>query len=99
MVLSKLSNTGRYVVYWVEWLCWFAFAGIVFVYSLPVLGDFRSRGGTITGTAVPDAITYLAVTVGVALVLFRVLEQVLWVTYAFRRGDDIAYADGEVMGE
>ena len=99
MILSKLSNTGRYVVYWVEWLCWLAFAGIVFVYSLPVLGDFRSRGGTITGTAVPDAITYLAVTVGAALVLFRVLEQVLWVTYAFRRGDDIAYADGEVMGE
>ncbi|WP_193310513.1 TRAP transporter small permease [Halorubrum halophilum] len=99
MILSKLPNTGRYVVYWVEWLCWLAFAGIVFVYSLPVLGDFRSRGGTITGTAVPDAITYLAVTVGVALVLFRVLEQMLWVTYAFRRGDDITYADGEVMGE
>ena len=45
MVLSGLSNTGRYVVYWVEWLCWLAFAGVVFVYSLPVFGDFLSRGG------------------------------------------------------
>lgn len=99
MVLDDLSNTGRYVVYCVEWLCWLAFAGIVFVYSLPVFGDFLSRGGTITGTPVPDAITYLAVTVGVALVLFRVAEQMLWVTYAFRRGDDITYADGEVVGE
>jgi TRAP-type C4-dicarboxylate transport system permease small subunit len=99
MVLSGLSNTGRYVVYWVEWLCWLAFAGVVFVYSLPVFGDFLSRGGTITGTSVPDAVTYLAVTVGIALVLFRVAEQMLWVSYAFRRGDDITYADGEVVGE
>ena len=99
IVLSGLSNTGRYVVYWVEWLCWLAFAGVVFVYSLPVFGDFLSRGGTITGTSVPDAVTYLAVTVGIALVLFRVAEQMLWVSYAFRRGDDITYADGEVVGE
>ena len=99
MVLSGLSNAGRYVVYWVEWCCWLAFAGVVFVYSLPVFGDFLGRGGTITGTSVPDAVTYLAVTVGVALVLFRVAEQVLWVSYAFRRGDDITYADGEVVGE
>lgn len=98
-VLSGLSNTGRYVVYWVEWLCWLAFAGVVFVYSLPVFGDFLSRGGTITGTSVPDAVTYLAVTVGIALVLFRVAEQMLWVSYAFRRGDDITYADGEVVDE
>ncbi|RCU47163.1 TRAP transporter small permease [Haloplanus salinus] len=99
IVLSGLSNTGRYVVYWVEWLCWLAFAGVVFVYSLPVFGDFLSRGGTITGTSVPDAVTYLAVTVGIALVLFRVAEQMLWVSYAFRRGDDITYADGEVVDE
>jgi hypothetical protein len=39
------------------------------------------------------------VTVGIALVLFRVVEQILWVSYAFRRGDDITYADGEVVGE
>jgi len=99
MVLSGLSNTGRYVVYWVEWCCWLAFASVVFVYSLPVFGDFLSRGGTITGTPVPDAVTYLAVTVGIALVLFRVAEQMLWVSYAFRRGDDITSADGEVVGE
>jgi len=99
MVLSGLSNAGRYAVYWVEWLCWLAFAGVVFVYSLPVFGDFLSRGGTITGTSVPDAVTYLAVTVGIALVLVRVAEQMLWVSYAFRRGDDITYADGEVVGE
>ncbi|AZH24035.1 TRAP transporter small permease [Haloplanus aerogenes] len=99
MVLSGLSNTGRYVVYWIEWLCWIGFAGVVFVYSLPVFGGFLSRGATITGTPVPDAVTYLAVTVGVGLVLFRVIEQILWVTYAFRRGDDITYADGEVVGE
>jgi TRAP-type C4-dicarboxylate transport system permease small subunit len=99
MVLSGLSNTGRYAVYWVEWLCWLAFAGVVFAYSIPVFGDFLSRGATITGTPVPDAVTYLAVTVGIALVLFRIAEQMVWVSYAFRRGDDITYADGEVVGE
>jgi TRAP-type C4-dicarboxylate transport system permease small subunit len=99
MVLSTLSNTGRYVVYWVEWLCWLAFAGVVFRYSIPVLGDFLDRGATITGTAVPDAVTYLAVTVGIALVFFRIAEQMVWVTYAFRRGDDITDTDGEVVGE
>jgi len=99
MVLSGLSNIGRYLVYWVEWLCWVAFAGVVFVYSLPVFGTFLSRGATITGTRIPDAVTYLAVTVGVGLVLFRVVEQMLWVTDAFRRGEDITYADGEVVGE
>jgi TRAP-type C4-dicarboxylate transport system permease small subunit len=99
MVLSGLSNTGRYLVYWVEWLCWVAFAGVVFVYSLPVFGTFLSRGATITGTRIPDAVTYLAVTVGVGLVLFRVVEQMLWVTDAFRRGEDITDADGEVVGE
>ncbi|MFB6196418.1 MAG: TRAP transporter small permease [Haloplanus sp.] len=98
MVLSRLSNRGRYLVYWIEWLCWLGFAGVVFVYSLPVLRRFLSRGATITGTPVPDAVTYLAVTVGIGLVLFRVVEQMLWVTYAFRRGEDITY-DGEVMSE
>ncbi|GAB6861049.1 TRAP transporter small permease [Haloplanus litoreus] len=99
MVISGLSNTGRYLVYWVEWLCWVAFAGVVFVYSLPVFGSFLSRGATITGTRIPDAVTYLAVTVGVGLVLFRVVEQMLWVTHAFRHGEDITYADDEVVGE
>jgi TRAP-type C4-dicarboxylate transport system permease small subunit len=99
MVLSGLSNVGRYLVYWVEWLCWLAFAGVVFVYSLPVLGTFRSRGATITGTPIPDAVTYLAVTVGVGLVLLRVVEQMLWVTAAVRRGEDITYGDDEVVGE
>jgi|GEM_PF-2347581 len=99
MVLSGLSNTGRYLVYWIEWLCWIVFAGVVFVYSLPVFGTFLSRGATITGTGIPDAVTYLAVTVGVGLVLFRVVEQMLWVTHAFRRGVDITYDADEVVGE
>jgi TRAP-type C4-dicarboxylate transport system permease small subunit len=99
MVLAGLSNTGRYIVYWVEWLCWVAFAGVVFVYSFPVFDTFLSRGATITGTQIPDAVTYLAVTVGVGLVLFRVVEQMLWVTHAFRRGEDITDADGEVVAE
>jgi TRAP-type C4-dicarboxylate transport system permease small subunit len=99
LVLSNLSNTGRYLVYWVEWLCWIAFAGVVFVYSVPVFRGFLDRGGTITGTAVPDAVTYLAVTVGVGLVLFRVAEQIAWVTYAYYRGEDVTYATDEVVGE
>ncbi|MGQ4555171.1 TRAP transporter small permease subunit [Halobellus sp. GM3] len=99
LVLSELSNRGRYLVYWIEWLLWVGFAGTVFAYSVPVLGGFIERRATITGTAVPDAVTYLAVTVGFALVLLRVAQQAVGVTLAFRRGEDVTHSQGEVVGE
>ncbi|WP_049987450.1 TRAP transporter small permease [Halobellus rufus] len=99
LVLSKLSSRSRYLVYWVEWLLWVGFAGTVFVYSVPVLGDFAARGTTITGTSIPDAMTYLAVTVGFGFVLLRVAQQAVAVTLAYRRGEDVAHTGGEVVGE
>ncbi|MFD1598827.1 TRAP transporter small permease [Halobellus rarus] len=99
LVLSRLSNRGRYLLYWVEWALWVGFAGTVFVYSVPVLGDFIARQATITGTSIPDAVTYLAITVGFGLVLLRVAQQAVSVTLAFRRGDDVTHSEGEVVAE
>jgi len=99
LVLSRLSNRSRYLLYWIEWVLWIAFAGTVFVYSVPVLGDFIQRRATITGTSVPDAVTYLAVTVGFGFVLLRVAQQAVSVTLAFRRGEDVTHSEGEVVAE
>lgn len=90
LLRQRWSARRNYAVYWVEWLLWFVVVGTIFRYSLPELERYLEAGRVVVGTDVPDALFYLAVPVGTALILLRVVQEIVRVTRRYRNGELIA---------
>lgn len=87
-VRSRFPAWLNYGVFWLEWLTWLGFSGVVIWYSRPILEQF-ARAGNIIGSPIPRWLLFLSVPVGFALVVVRVLQQMVLVTRAYRAGQDI----------
>lgn len=90
MVVRQLSDRGVYLVYWIEWILWIAFAVVILRYSIPYIGRFVDSGSEIVGTNLPKYYLYLSVPVGFALILFRTLQQMVFVTRRYRAGEGLS---------
>ncbi|MFP8952901.1 TRAP transporter small permease [Natrialbaceae archaeon A-arb3/5] len=90
LVRKALSNRANYLMYWVEYVAWIGIMGLVLRYSVPIFLDQWETGRLVVGTEfVPSALLYLAVPVGMTLVMLRATEQIVRVTREYRRGEDI----------
>lgn len=89
-ILERFPQRGVYLVYWVEWVLWFALAGTIFRYSIPYVAGFVRSAGTITGTSVPQYYLFLSIPVGFALILVRTLQQIIIITRKYRAGEELA---------
>lgn len=90
LLRERWSARRNYVMYWVEWLLWFIVVGTIFRYSLPELERSAEAGRLVVGTSIPDTLFYLAVPVGTALILLRVLQEIVHVTRRYRGGESIS---------
>jgi TRAP-type C4-dicarboxylate transport system permease small subunit len=90
LLREQWSARRNYVMYWVEWVLWFVVVGTIFWHSIPELERYVDAGRIVVGTNVPDALFYLAVPVGTATILVRVLQDILRVTRRYRGGDPLA---------
>lgn len=90
LLRQRWSARRNYVMYCVEWVLWFIVIGTILRHSIPELGRYIDANRLVVGTSVPDAIFYLAVPVGMALLLARVGQEILRVTRAYRAGEEIA---------
>ena len=90
LLRERWSVRRNYIMYWVEWVLWFIVVGTIFWHSIPELSRTISANRLIVGTSIPDAIFYLAIPVGMGLLLARVGQEALQVTRAYRAGKEIA---------
>ncbi|ELY55960.1 TRAP transporter small permease [Natronolimnohabitans innermongolicus] len=90
LLREQWSARRNYVMYWVEWLLWFVVVGTIFWYSIPELERSVEAGRIVVGTSIPDTLFYLAVPVGTALILLRVLQEIVHVTRRYRSGESIS---------
>lgn len=90
LLRQRWSARWNYLMYWVEWMLWFLVVGTILRYSIPEFERYIEANRLVVGTSVPDAVFYLAVPVGMALLLLRVAQEVWQVTQAYRAGEQIA---------
>lgn len=90
LLRQRWSARRNYAMYWVEWLLWFVVVGTILRHSIPEFARYVDADRLVVGTSVPDAVFYLAVPVGMALLLARVGQEILQVTRAYRAGEEIA---------
>jgi TRAP-type C4-dicarboxylate transport system permease small subunit len=97
---EDFSPRREYVLYWLEWIGWFIFAGVIFRFSLDTLQFRMSSGATITGTSVPKFLIFLAVPVGFGMILLRVAQQAVIITRKFRAGEELTIENiGDISQE
>ena len=90
LLRKKLSNRANYAMYWLEYVAWIVVMGLVLRFSVPIFRNRWETGQVVVGTEfVPAALLYLAVPVGMALLMVRATEQIVRVRRAYRRGADI----------
>jgi C4-dicarboxylate transporter DctM subunit len=94
LFLERMPNNIVYVIYWVEWVSWFIVAGIIFRYSIQIVNNYQEAGRTIVGTSFPLFPLYMSITVGFALILLRVVQQMYTTTRQYRAGEDISIEAG-----
>jgi len=96
---QEFSNRLSYVVYWIEWLLWIAFAAIVFWFSIPVTTRYLESGAQISSTPIPQFLTYLAIPIGFGLILLRIGQKMVSITRRYMAGEDISIEEGGGIGE
>jgi TRAP-type C4-dicarboxylate transport system permease small subunit len=86
LLFQRLSPKGIYAVYVVEWIMWFAFAGVILWYSLEPTSQVIETGTLVVGLPIPVWLFRLSIPVGFTLILMRVVQQAVIKTRAFRKG-------------
>ncbi|QHS15726.1 TRAP transporter small permease [Halopenitus persicus] len=86
---SKLSNRANYVLRYVDFLTWVSFAAIIGYYSIELVQRRLATGRPILGTPIPQWMAYLAIPVGMALIILRATQQIIIIKRKYESGEDV----------
>jgi TRAP-type C4-dicarboxylate transport system permease small subunit len=89
LVRDKLSNRMNYLLRYVDFVSWVGFALVVGFYSLESVQARMESGRTILGTPIPLWVAYVAVPVGMAVIIVRATQQMVRLRRRYKDGDDI----------
>jgi TRAP-type C4-dicarboxylate transport system permease small subunit len=89
LLREQLSARANYLLRYVDTVAWVFFAGIVTVYILEILQRRLESGREILGTPIPLWTAYLAVAVGMALIIVRSMQKVVLIRRQYENGEDI----------
>ncbi|WP_049935621.1 TRAP transporter small permease [Haloplanus natans] len=89
LLRERLSNRVNYALRYLDIVAWVFFAGIVTVYLLETLQLRLESGRQILGTPIPLWTAYLAVAVGMVLIVVRSLQKAVLIRRQYKNGEDI----------
>lgn len=89
IVRSKLSKRANYLLRYVDFIMWVSFAAIVGFYSIELVQRRLATGRPILGTPIPQWIAYLAIPVGMALIIIRATQQIIIIKRKYNDGKSI----------
>jgi TRAP-type C4-dicarboxylate transport system permease small subunit len=89
LVRDKLSNRMNYLLRYVDFVSWVGFALVVGFYSLESVQARMESGRAILGTPIPLWVAYVAVPVGMAVIIVRATQQMVRLRRRYKDGDDI----------
>lgn len=90
LLRGSLSRRANYALRYLDLVSWIFFAGIVTWYIIDVLQRRLESGREILGTPIPLWTAYLAVAVGMVIIILRALQKAVLVHRQYRNGEDIA---------
>lgn len=89
LLRERLSNRVNYALRYLDIVAWIFFAGIITVYLLETLQLRLESGREILGTPIPLWTAYLAVAVGMGLIILRSLQKAVLLRRQYKNGDDV----------
>jgi TRAP-type C4-dicarboxylate transport system permease small subunit len=89
MARSKLSNRANYLLRYVDFVMWVSFAAIVGYYSIELVQRRLATGRPILGTPIPQWVAYLAIPVGMTLIIIRATQQIVMIKRKYDSGEDV----------
>jgi TRAP-type C4-dicarboxylate transport system permease small subunit len=85
----KLSERANYILQYVDMLLWLAIMGTVFYLSVIELQGQIETSRPIIGTPIPNYTGYIAIPVGIGLLLIRVLQRVAIIQHKYKNGESL----------
>jgi TRAP-type C4-dicarboxylate transport system permease small subunit len=89
LLREGLSNRANYVLRYVDLVAWIFFASIVTWYLFEPLQRRFESGREILGTPLPLWTAYLAVAVGMIIIIIRSLQKAVLIHRQYKKGEDI----------
>ena len=89
LLRERLSARANYLLRYVDMVAWVFFAGIITWYILEILQRRLESGREILGTPIPLWTAYLAVAVGMVLIILRSLQKLVLIRRQYKNGEDI----------
>jgi len=89
LLRERFSARVNYALRYLDMVAWIFFAGIVSVYLLETLQLRLESGRQILGTPIPLWTAYLAVAVGMGLIILRSAQKVVLIRRQYKNGEDI----------
>ncbi|PSQ37564.1 hypothetical protein BRD05_00310 [Halobacteriales archaeon QS_9_70_65] len=86
---NNLSNRANYVLRYVDFATWVSFAAIVGYYSIELVRRRLATGRPVLGTPIPQWTAYLAIPVGMTLIVLRATQQILRIRRRYDNGEDV----------
>jgi len=86
---DRLSNRANYVLRYVDFVTWVSFAAIIGYYSMELVQRRISTGRPILGTPIPLWVAYLAIPVGMTLIIIRATQQIIMIKRKYDSGEDV----------
>lgn len=89
LLRERLSNRTNYVLRYVDLAFWVFFAGVVARYAIPVLQRRLASGRSILGTPIPIWTAWLAIPVGMGLIIVRAIQKMVHIRRRYKNGEDV----------
>lgn len=90
LIRDQLTNRQNYVLRYVDFVSWVGFAIIIGYYSLGILETRMASGRIIFGTPIPRWVGFLAIPVGMTLIIIRSVQQIFRIRRRYRNGENVA---------
>jgi C4-dicarboxylate transporter DctQ subunit len=89
LVRDNLSNRMNYLLRYVDFVSWVGFALVVGFYSLDSVQARMESGRAILGTPIPLWVAYVAVPVGMTVIIVRATQQIVRIRHRYKNDEDI----------
>jgi TRAP-type C4-dicarboxylate transport system permease small subunit len=89
LLRSTVSDRANYLLRYLDLVAWVGFAGIITRYSIPLVLDRMEYGREILGTPIPLWTAYLAIPVGMGIVIVRAIQRFVQIRRAYEDGEDV----------
>jgi TRAP-type C4-dicarboxylate transport system permease small subunit len=89
LVRERLSRRTNYVLQYLDVVLWLLIMGVVFRFSVVELQTQMKTSRTIIATPIPNYFGYVAIPVGVGLLLVRVVQRIFIIRHKYHTGQSL----------